>query len=45
MNKDAITFSELLLKLQQFWAEQGCNIVQPYDIPSGCGDFSPGNIA
>jgi glycyl-tRNA synthetase alpha subunit len=27
MNKNAITFSELLLKLQQFWAEQGSTIL------------------
>ena len=36
-----VTFSELLLKLQQFWANQGCNILQPYDIPSGAGTFHP----
>jgi glycyl-tRNA synthetase alpha chain len=36
-----ITFSELLIKLQQFWSEQGCNIVQPYDIPAGAGTFHP----
>lgn len=44
MNKDAITFSELLLKLQQFWAQQGCNIVQPYDIPAGAGTFHPATL-
>jgi glycyl-tRNA synthetase alpha chain len=44
MNKDAITFSELLLKLQQFWAEQGCNIVQPYEIPAGAGTFHPATL-
>jgi len=44
MNKNAITFSELLLKLQQFWAEQGCNIVQPYDIPAGAGTFHPATL-
>ncbi|MDX9813923.1 MAG: glycine--tRNA ligase subunit alpha [Sulfurimonas sp.] len=36
-----ITFSQMLLKLQQFWAEHGCNIVQPYDIPAGAGTFHP----
>ena len=36
-----ITFSQMLLKLQQFWAENGCNIVQPYDIPAGAGTFHP----
>jgi len=44
MNKQPITFSELLLKLQQFWAEQGCNIVQPYDIPAGAGTFHPATL-
>ncbi|HHD72933.1 MAG TPA: glycine--tRNA ligase subunit alpha [Epsilonproteobacteria bacterium] len=44
MNDEAITFSELLLKLQQFWAEQGCNIVQPYDIPAGAGTFHPATL-
>ena len=44
MNNNAITFSELLLKLQQYWAEQGCNIVQPYDIPSGAGTFHPATL-
>jgi glycyl-tRNA synthetase alpha chain len=39
-----ITFSQLLLKLQQFWADQGCNIVQPYDIPAGAGTFHPATL-
>lgn len=39
-----ITFSQLLLKLQEFWANQGCNIVQPYDIPSGAGTFHPATL-
>ena len=36
-----ITFSEMLLKLQEFWMNEGCNIVQPYDIPAGAGTFHP----
>ncbi len=36
-----ITFSSMLLKLQEFWASKGCNIVQPYDIPAGAGTFHP----
>ncbi len=36
-----ITFSSMLLKLQEFWMKQGCNIVQPYDIPAGAGTFHP----
>ena len=36
-----ITFDKLLLKLQEFWQEHGCSIVQPYDISSGAGTFHP----
>ena len=39
-----ITFSQLLLKLQEYWANQGCNILQPYDIPSGAGTFHPATL-
>jgi glycyl-tRNA synthetase alpha chain len=39
-----LTSSQLLLKLQQYWANQGCNIVQPYDIPSGAGTFHPATL-
>ena len=34
-----LNFSQMLLKLQTYWAEQGCAILQPYDIPSGAGTF------
>ena len=34
-------FSKLLLKLQEFWQDQGCVIVQPYDIVAGAGTFHP----
>ncbi len=37
--RDILSFSQILLKLQEFWADQGCNILQPYDIPSGAGTF------
>jgi glycyl-tRNA synthetase alpha chain len=36
-----ITFSDMLLKLQQFWASEGCTIVQPYDVSAGAGTFHP----
>jgi glycyl-tRNA synthetase alpha chain len=39
-----VTFSQILLKLQEFWAKQGCNIVQPYDIPAGAGTFHPATL-
>ncbi len=35
------SFQGLLLTLQQFWAEQGCVILQPYDMEVGAGTFHP----
>ena len=35
------TFQELILKLQNFWAEYGCVLQQPYDIEVGAGTMSP----
>ena len=35
------TFQDLILQLQQFWAERGCVIAQPYDMPMGAGTFHP----
>lgn len=32
-------FQELIFRLQQFWAEQGCVVVQPMDMPVGAGTF------
>ncbi len=34
-------FQDLIMKLQQFWAEYGCLIVQPYDLEVGAGTFNP----
>lgn len=39
-----LSFSQMLLKLQEFWSNEGCNIVQPYDIPSGAGTFHPATV-
>lgn len=36
-----ITFQDIILKLQQFWAEQGCVILQPLDMEVGAGTFHP----
>ena len=35
------SFQSLILRLQQFWAEQGCVILQPYDVEVGAGTFHP----
>ena len=34
-------FQNLILKLQQFWAENGCVILQPLDMEVGAGTFHP----
>ena len=36
-----MTFQQLILKLQDFWAKKGCLIVQPYDVEKGAGTFNP----
>ena len=33
------TFQDLILALQSFWAEQGCVVLQPYDMEVGAGTF------
>jgi glycyl-tRNA synthetase alpha chain len=35
------SFQELILTLQHYWAEQGCVILQPYDMEVGAGTFHP----
>lgn len=34
-----LTFQQIILKLQEYWAEQGCVVLQPYDMPVGAGTF------
>ena len=36
---DVSTFQGLILALQQYWAERGCVIMQPYDMEMGAGTF------
>src|SRR5499426_2088682 len=35
------SFQDLILKLERFWADQGCVILQPYDLEMGAGTFHP----
>jgi len=39
--KTMMTFQEIILKLQNYWADYGCVIWQPYDIEKGAGTFNP----
>jgi len=37
----SLTFQELILRLQTFWAERGCVLQQPYDVEVGAGTMAP----
>ncbi len=37
----ANSFQDLILTLHQYWAAQGCVILQPYDMEVGAGTFHP----
>ena len=34
-------FQDIILRLQNYWAEHGCAILQPYDMEVGAGTFHP----
>ena len=36
-----LTFQELILALEKFWASRGCLIQQPYDLEVGAGTMNP----
>jgi glycyl-tRNA synthetase alpha chain len=36
-----LTFQQLVLRLQSFWAENGCVLQQPYDVEVGAGTMAP----
>ena len=38
------SFQNLILSLQQYWADQGCVILQPYDMEMGAGTFHPATV-
>lgn len=37
--KTPMTFQQIILTLQAYWAKQGCVILQPYDMEMGAGTF------
>ena len=39
-----MTFQELIIDLERFWADRGCLIQQPYDIEVGAGTFNPATL-
>jgi glycyl-tRNA synthetase alpha chain len=38
---NSLTFQEVVLRLQAFWAERGCVLQQPYDVEVGAGTMAP----
>jgi len=36
-----MNFQQLIMSLQQYWADQGCAVLQPYDMEMGAGTFHP----
>jgi glycyl-tRNA synthetase alpha chain len=40
-NSNPLTFQDLILRLQAFWAERGCVLQQPYDVEVGAGTMAP----
>jgi glycyl-tRNA synthetase alpha chain len=41
LSGDLISFQELIFKLERFWSQRGCVILQPYDMEVGAGTFHP----
>jgi len=40
-SSNSLTFQQLILRLQTFWAERGCVLQQPYDVEVGAGTMAP----
>jgi glycyl-tRNA synthetase alpha chain len=41
LQPSALTFQQLLFRLQSFWADRGCVLQQPYDVEVGAGTMAP----
>ncbi|MAV86610.1 MAG: glycine--tRNA ligase subunit alpha [Rhodospirillaceae bacterium] len=39
--QNTVCFQSLIIKLQNYWADYGCVILQPYDLEMGAGTFHP----
>lgn len=42
--RDVSTFQGMILALQEYWAEQGCAVLQPYDMEVGAGTFHTATV-
>ncbi len=41
MKPNTLTFQDIILKLQGFWAKRGCVLQQPHDVEVGAGTMAP----
>jgi len=41
MTSPALSLQDIILRLQQYWASQGCAILSPYNSEVGAGTFNP----
>jgi glycyl-tRNA synthetase alpha chain len=39
-----LSFQDLILTLQRYWGDQGCLILQPYDVEVGAGTLHPATV-
>ncbi|MEO0981860.1 MAG: glycine--tRNA ligase subunit alpha [Pseudomonadota bacterium] len=39
-----VCFQDIILRLQTYWADQGCAILQPYDMEVGAGTLHPATV-
>ncbi len=39
-----LSFQQIILKLQNYWQDYGCAILQPYDMQMGAGTFHPATV-
>ena len=44
MTDKPLTFQGLILKLHEYWSQQGCVILQPYDVEVGAGTLNPATV-
>lgn len=43
MSDSPLTFQDMILALEHYWAHQGCTVMQPYDNEVGAGTFPYGD--
>ncbi len=41
---EPLSFQDLILTLHDYWGDQGCAILQPYDIEVGAGTLHPATV-